>query len=171
MIGNKWVKKGITGEALGKPVSPFPSWLTKIFGTGLGTGYAPVAQGTAGSLLFVILWWFFVPDEPFVQAAILLIVTWVSIPLSAWGERMWGEDPGRITVDEFAGQAVALFMVPHVWYYFVASFILFRIFDSFKLPFIRKNIETLPGGYGVTLDDTVAGLLARCCMVPILLIL
>lgn len=172
MIGSKWAKAGVTGERLGTPPNGFAQLLTRIFGTGLGTGYAPVAQGTAGSLLLVILWWFFVPPmDPFMQGFIMILLTAVSIPLSNWGERMWGEDPGRITVDEFAGQAITLYMVPHEWPAFLAAFLLFRLFDTFKMPFIRNKIEPIPNGWGVALDDVVAGAIGRVCMVPVLLLI
>ncbi|MCB2198109.1 phosphatidylglycerophosphatase A [bacterium] len=170
MIGGKWAKSGVTGERLGEPPHVFAQLITRVFGTGLGTGYAPVAQGTAGSAVLVILWWFFMPElDPFAQGAAIILLTAISIPLSNWGERMWGEDPGRITVDEFAGQAITLFMVPHEWPAFLAAFILFRLFDTFKLPFIRNKIEPIPDGWGVTLDDVLAGALGRICMVPVLL--
>ena len=74
---------------------------------------------------------------------------------------MWGPDPGRVTIDEFAGQAVALFAVPRDPLLIIAAFVLFRVFDAAKLPFIRNHIEPLREGWGVTLDDTCAGVLAR----------
>ncbi len=164
-------KKSVTGEPLGTPLARWQMLLARVFATGLGTGYAPAGQGTLGSALFVLLWAAFAPRQLLWQGAVIVVFHAVSVLLSGWGERMWGKDPGRVTIDEFAGQAVALFAVPKTWPAMLAAFLLFRIFDAFKFRFVRRHIETLPGGWGVTLDDTVAGLAARLLMIPLLLLL
>ncbi|MCB2211570.1 phosphatidylglycerophosphatase A [bacterium] len=154
-------KPGVTGIENENAVGPIRRWLTKIFGTGLGTGYAPYAHGTAASALLVLLWVLFVPKNRRTEWKVALALNAVSVPLSAWGERMWGEDPGRITIDEFAGQAIALTAIPSrrlPW--LIMAFLLFRLFDVFKLPWTRRNVETIPSGWGVTLDDTLAGVFA-----------
>ncbi|MFH0881548.1 MAG: phosphatidylglycerophosphatase A [bacterium] len=161
-------KKSVTGEGMGTPPAGWQAVLAKLFGTGLGTGYARAGQGTLGSALFVLLWIVLVPEQIVWQWAVVIVLHLVSIPLSGWGERMWGKDPGRITIDEFAGQAIALIAVPKVWPALLAAFLLFRVFDTFKFPFVRRHVETLPGGWGVTLDDTIAGIIARLLMIPVL---
>lgn len=165
----KYAKSGITGEPTGPKPGTIARWLTCLFGTGLGTGYAPIAQGTFGSALFVLLWWLFVPASLSWEIGVMLAMHVISVPLSLWGERMWGNDPGRITIDEFAGQAIALLAVPRDPLSLGLAFLLFRIFDAFKLPWVRRHVETLPGGWGVTLDDTVAGILARLVLIPLLI--
>jgi len=155
------IKPGRTGVPTGTEPPPIAKLLTRVFGTGLGTGYTPFAQGTLGSALFVILWVLFVPAKLSYEIIITLLIHGASVPLSGWGERIWGPDPGRITIDEFAGQAVALIGVPRKPFYIISAFILFRIFDSLKLKVIKERVETLPGGWGVTLDDTAAGLISR----------
>lgn len=168
---SRWTKNGITSQEATLPrVPPWQRLLVYIFGTGFGTGFLPVAQGTAGSLLLVILYWWLVPSDPFIQITLLVFITAWSIVLSGWGEKMWGEDPGRITIDEFAGQALALLLVPKTLPLYLAAFLLFRIFDTFKLPFIRR-LEKLHGGLGVTLDDTAAGIIARIILIPLMLFL
>lgn len=154
------LKKSVTGTHE-EPVQSWQRILANIFASGLGTGYASAAQGTLGSLLLVVLWYFFMPARKSVEWVAALAMNLVSVPLSHWGEKMWGPDPGRVTVDEFAGQAIVLAGIPRKPLYFLVAFLLFRLFDVFKLPVIRKQIETLPGGWGVTLDDTAAGVLGR----------
>lgn len=167
MAGHRWYKSGVTGKVTG-PLPPLSARvLTSIFGTGLGTGYVPVAQGTAGSALAVLLWVWLVPDTLLWEMGVIVGLHVISVPLSWWGERMWGPDPGRITVDEFAGQAVALLAVPREPVLMLSAFLLFRLFDTFKLRFIRGPVESMPGGWGVTLDDTVAGIMARIVMIPV----
>ena len=165
------IKRGITGPPNGRTPNRVQKWLAQVLGTGFGTGMLPFAQGTAASALFVAIWILAVPADPLVEIVVAVAVNLASVPISTWGERLWGPDPGRITIDEFAGQAVALAALPREPILLLASFLLFRIFDSFKLPFIRRRIEPLPEGWGITLDDTIAGLIARILLIPIGMIL
>ncbi len=159
--GSSFGKPGITGVEYEAAVGSIRRWLTKVFGSGLGTGYINRAQGTAASALLVLLWVIFVPKNRRAEWKTALWLNVISVPLSAWGERMWGDDPGRITIDEFAGQAIALAGLPsRNWRWLLAAFGLFRLFDVFKLRFTRRHIETIPHGWGVTLDDTLAGVFA-----------
>ncbi len=161
-------KSGITGEPTGPPPPCWAQRVTRVLGTGLWTGYVPKGQGTAGSALFVLLWVLFVPSSRRAEWTTMTLMHVLSVLTSGWGERMWGPDPGRITIDEFAGQAVALLGVPRKPLPILAAFLLFRLFDTVKLPIIRKHVESLPGGWGVTLDDTAAGLLARGVLAVVL---
>lgn len=167
----KYTKSSITDIGKESDLHPIKKALASVLGSGFFTGYLPFAQGTAGSALFVVLWWFFVPSIMNVEIAILTTLFVLSIPVSKWGEELWGEDPGRITIDEFVGQGVALLFLPKsiIWYF--AAFILFRIFDTFKFSFIKKYIEPIPKGWGVVLDDIVAGLIARMILLLIMNVL
>jgi len=161
-------KPSITGEATGREPAGWQKFMARVFGTGFGTGYVPVGQGTAGSALFVLLWVLFVPENIWWEVGVIVVAHVLSVITAGWGERMWGEDPGRITIDEFAGQAIALIAVPRAVIPVLLAFVLFRVFDTFKFPFVRKHIETLHGGWGVTLDDTLAGIFARVIMIAAL---
>jgi phosphatidylglycerophosphatase A len=161
----QWVfklgKEGLTGDPVGPPVKPWQKRLTEVFGTGLGTGYFPRAHGTFASALMVLLWVLFVPRNARAEWATVIGLHVVGKPLCDWGERMWGHDPGRITVDEFAGQAVALVGVPRKPLPLLLAFVLFRYFDVFKHLTVRNYIESIPRGWGTLFDDTAAGFLAR----------
>jgi len=167
----KYAKSSITGEPTGKTPNVFFQIITKIFGTGLFSGYLPLAQGTAGSLVWVFIWILFVPDNLWFELGICIFINLVSIPISGWGERMWGHDPGRITIDEFAGQAIALIAIPREPLALLTAFLFFRLFDTFKLKWVKENVESIKGGWGVTLDDTIAGIMARICMIPTIYLL
>jgi phosphatidylglycerophosphatase A len=69
------------------------------------------------------------------------------------------KDPQFVVIDEVAGQLIALIAVPLAWKTFLAGFILFRVFDIFKPPPVRQ-LEKLPEGTGIVLDDVAAGLYA-----------
>jgi len=69
------------------------------------------------------------------------------------------KDPSQVVIDEVAGQLIALLAAPLNWKYLLASFILFRGFDIVKPPPVRQ-LERLPGGMGIMMDDVAAGFLA-----------
>lgn len=145
----KLSKPGITEEMHPANSGGIRAFLVKTIGTGFGTGYVPTAQGTVGSLLAVILWLIAVPRKW--RSEILAVITLhlVSIPISGWGEKLWGKDPGRITIDEFAGQFIALAGIKkRTFSRIFLAFLLFRFFDVFKPRWVREHVETLPGGWG-----------------------
>jgi len=143
--------------------------------TGLGTGLAPVAPGTFGTVPAVVLgvvlqvWW----QGP-VLALVLFLVAAVLLALgcstSAYVVRAFqGEDPGAFVLDEIVGYLVALGMIAlameqgpspwaHAW-----CFILFRAFDVLKL-FPADRLEELPGAVGIMLDDVAAAVYAGGCL-------
>ena len=123
-----------------------------------GVGYLPVAPGTFGSLVgigvFVLLkWWL-------VQVIALVVITLAGIWAASRVERILGsKDPGKVVVDEVAGQMIALLPLSllalgKLW--IIVSFILFRLFDIFK-PYPARRFEALRGGLGIMADDLVAG--------------
>jgi phosphatidylglycerophosphatase A len=88
------------------------------------------------------------------------LVILVGIPAATQVARGSGiKDPQFVVVDEVAGQLIALIAVPLTWKSFLAAFIFFRAFDILKPPPVRQ-LEALPGGAGIMLDDVAAGLYA-----------
>jgi phosphatidylglycerophosphatase A len=150
------------------------------FITVLGSGYAPAASGSWGSLVAVALFsvlWFALVSAGAVSRSSLLIATLAGIALACVLSVRWGEwaiatfgrkDPKQFVLDEFAGQWIALLMMPVVpgaslktlavvW---GLQFFLFRLFDVLKPPPARQ-LEQLPAGWGILLDDLFAGLYAN----------
>ena len=95
-----------------------------------------------------------------VAIALAVVVTLIGIPAATQVARGSGiKDPQFVVIDEVAGQLVALVAVPLAWKSFLAGFILFRVFDIVKPPPVRQ-LEALPEGAGIVLDDIAAGLYA-----------
>jgi phosphatidylglycerophosphatase A len=125
------------------------------FGTGLSP-WAPGTMGTLGAIPFYLalsqlpLWLYGVT-----AAAFAALSCWVS----GHGERVFGErDPGKIVIDEVAGYLVTMTAVPCTWKTVLAGFVLFRFFDICKIPPARYFDRQMKNGFGVVLDDIVAGI-------------
>ena len=130
-----------------------------------GVGRCPIAPATAGSAVTVGLYGLFMPIDPLVQLGVIAVV----IALGLWSSDMVasaaGKDPSCVVIDEMAGMLIAAFMLPHSPLMLCSSFMLFRVFDIGKW-FPMKQLERLPGGWGIVADDLAAGLLARLCLLP-----
>jgi len=130
--------------------------------TGFGSGFAPRAPGTWGSLVALLIWWLWLAGLPWpAQLAVivvpLLVGTWL---VGRVGRRFGvGDDPG-IVVDEFVGLWLALLAAPHALLPALLGFALFRLFDIWKPGPVRFAERKTPGALGVMLDDVVAGGLA-----------
>jgi phosphatidylglycerophosphatase A len=136
-------------------------------GTFFGAGLLKPGPGTYGSISAVLLWYaaahLFQPaliPLAIGTAIAAIIATLIGIPAATIVARESGrEDPGHVVIDEVAGQLIALIAIPADWQHAAISLILFRIFDILKPPPIRQ-LERLPTGTGIMLDDVAAGILA-----------
>ncbi|MEK6683344.1 MAG: phosphatidylglycerophosphatase A [Nitrospirota bacterium] len=138
-----------------------PRWIHWV-ATGFGAGYAPAAPGTAGSLVGLVLV-FLIPSRSLIlYTAVLLAVFALGVYTADRVERATGEkDSRQIVIDEIAGMLVVGFLLPSGAGYWIGGFILFRALDVLK-PFPAGWIErNVVGGWGIMLDDTVAGLYAN----------
>jgi phosphatidylglycerophosphatase A len=145
-----------------------PGFATLV-ATFFGIGWLRPGPGTWASAVTVLLWggasYALAPSlrTPVAIAAAAFIVL-IGIPAATQVCRATGaRDPQFVVIDEVAGQLIALIAVPLAWKTFVAGFILFRGFDILKPPPLRQ-LEKLPEGAGIVLDDVAAGLLALLIM-------
>lgn len=138
--------------------------LVLFVATGAGSGYAPIAPGTAGSAVGLGLYGLLVAGLGLAAGPILAITAGITL-LGIWAagraEALFDcHDDPRITVDEVAGVLVALAYLPVRLEVALSAFVLFRIFDIWKPPPARAA-ESLAGGLGVVADDLVAGIYAN----------
>ena len=150
-------------------------WFHVILSTGLGIGFVPGAPGTAGAFLAMAIWYalYLLLDVTtlFFVTLILIAVTMVA---GAWTsrvmERYWGEDPRTVVIDEFVGAWMPLLLaaIPgHKIYTGVLAlvgFAAFRLIDIYK-PLGCRRMEVVPNGWGVMLDDFLAGFYALVIVV------
>jgi phosphatidylglycerophosphatase A len=137
--------------------------LKAALGSGLFTGYFPVAPATVTSLFVLVPAWFLRP-RPFWHAAVAVAVFFIGVPIATDLERAWGRDPGRVTIDEVVGTLVTFIALPPLTAWTMAlGFLTWRFFDIVKLPFIDRS-QRLPGGWGIMIDDVLAGICANLTM-------
>jgi phosphatidylglycerophosphatase A len=143
--------------------------LATLIATFFGIGRIRPGPGTWASAATVLLWaalaHSIAPEHRTVAAVLLaILVTLIGIPASTRAARAAGaKDPQFVVIDEVAGQLIALIAVPFGWKTFLAAFLLFRTFDILKPPPVRQ-LEKLPEGTGIMLDDVAAGILALAVM-------
>ena len=124
---------------------------------GFGSGLVPVASGTFGSLVGVVLYWFMAPLAAVPYAMTTLGLWLVGVFVCGQTARdLGGHDPGSIVWDEIVGYLVAMYLLPRHWSWMLSGFALYRLFDIWK-PFPIRMVERLPGGWGIMADDVVAG--------------
>ncbi|MBU0743182.1 phosphatidylglycerophosphatase A [bacterium] len=138
-------------------------FLIHAFATFGGTGYAPFAPATVASLVFALVWGAVSPVCPATQLLLLAGVVALGVPAAGWMERRHGPDPSLVVCDEVAGMLVTYLGVGTGWAGWLAGFFWFRFFDIAK-PFPVRRAERLPGGWGITVDDLLAGVYANICL-------
>ena len=145
-----------------------PDRIAYFLATGAGAGRAPFAPGTVGAAEGVILY-LAAASLPIPPRALLLMLVALNVlvfVIGVWAsgrtaELLGLEDPGQVVIDEVSGQLIALTplaLAPSVAGVVIA-FLLFRAFDIFK-PYPIRKLEHLRAGFGVMMDDALAGVYA-----------
>lgn len=130
--------------------------------TGGYVGYAPFASGTFGSLVgFPLVFILSLTPWPMAAVATILLILG-SVWVAHKAERQLNtKDPGCVVIDEIAGMCVTMLFVPLTLTTGAAGFFLFRVFDVIKPPPVRQMETMLSGGWGIVMDDVVAGIMAN----------
>ena len=145
--------------------------LIEAYLTCFGLGYAPIASGTFGTLggvALAIVFALYLPAHYMLACLVTAVVlTLIGAPLGKWAEEKWQrKDPGQYVLDEVIGFLVTVaFIDPehNLTINLAVGFLLFRFFDIFKPPPARQ-LEKVPGGWGIILDDVVAGIYAAIAL-------
>lgn len=133
--------------------------------TGFGVGYSPIAPGTLGTLAAIPIYYFLsaipFPLYEITLAGFFFLTLWIS----GQAEIVFGKkDDPRIVLDEIMGFFVTLLWIPKTTWFVLIGFFLFRVLDILK-PFPIRHLERrLKGGWGVVLDDVMAGVYANAIL-------
>ncbi len=127
---------------------------------GFGTGLSPIMPGTVGTLVGLPLTWGLMQvSDVGTQIMICVGLTLLSIPICEVAEKMiGGKDPGCIVADEYLTLPITVIGLTSPWA-MLSGFVLHRIFDITKPPPI-KQLQHIHGGFGITIDDFLAALIA-----------
>jgi phosphatidylglycerophosphatase A len=140
--------------------------------TAFYSGYSPIAPGTMGTLVAMVI--YIIENlicsgvDPiklnFFNLIFLLIILYPSIKLADSAEKFFKtKDPQEVVIDEVLGYWTGVLFIPFSFSYAVMAFILFRLFDITK-PFPVCSFESLPGGLGIIMDDIAAGIYTLASM-------
>lgn len=145
--------------------------LILLIACGFGTGFAPVAPGTFGSLIGIPVYFIIQLFSWQIQIVLVALLIIIAVITAHFGAKILNkEDPGSIVIDEVAGQVMTLWAVEFTLANVIAGFVLFRFFDILK-PYPIKILEKrVPGGAGIVVDDLVAGIYARIIMVGFVMV-
>ncbi len=156
-----------SGELLVKPNWRFLfSHPAHLLSFGFGSGLAPKAPGTFGTLVAFPMYWYLAPRLS--DLMLILVLIWAFV-IGIWvcditGKALGVADYGGIVWDEIVAFMLVLFFTPPGWYWSLLAFALFRFFDIVKPQPIRYFDSTWHGGLGVMFDDLVAAGYALLCM-------
>lgn len=149
------------------------NFIYKLFATALGSGYSPIAPGTAGAIVGCIALWLFekynilsTTTTPLLFIGLITITTILGIIATNKLENEWGKDPQKVVIDEVLGMWITMLFVPFTWLNLLIGFVLFRFFDIAKPLGVRK-MENLGGGLGVMADDMLAGIYSNIVLIII----
>lgn len=138
-----------------------PSFVPAVVATAFGSGYAPIAPGTAGSAVGLLLWWPLATLSPLIQAVAIAVVSLVGVLAATHVARAVAlKDPAIVVVDEVVGMWLTLLALPFTPVTAAVGFLLFRALDVWK-PFPARRLEMLPDGWGIVADDLMVGLYAN----------
>ena len=135
--------------------------IAEITSTVFYIGRLPLAPGTWCSFIAFLSWFylrFYIEGVFILYASLILFFIGVAVS-TIHSEVIKKDDPSEIVIDEWVGQWIALWLIPHSFYWGFASFLLFRFFDISKLGPVQ-GMDDIKSGTGIMMDDVVAGILA-----------
>ena len=135
--------------------------IAEITSTVFYIGRLPLAPGTWCSFIAFLSWFylrFYIEGVFILYASLILFFVGVAVS-TIHSEVIKKEDPSEIVIDEWVGQWIALWLIPHSFYWGFASFVLFRFFDISKLGPVQ-GMDDIKSGTGIMMDDVVAGIIA-----------
>tara|TARA_B100001029_G_C15040269_1_gene443100 strand:+ start:1080 stop:1538 length:459 start_codon:yes stop_codon:yes gene_type:complete len=136
-------------------------FISKLFVTLFGIGFIPFAPGTIASIFTVLVWYYFIKFFP-IYIFVIVVISFIVISfllINIYIEDHKSNDPKEVVIDEFIGQSLPLMFLNQNsdLYLILFTFVLFRIFDIFKIYPINV-VEKFRSSLGVIADDIVAGI-------------
>jgi len=140
---------------------------------GFGSGLIKPAPGTWGTLAALPVWWFCLAELGWQWFLLVILISFVfGVFLCGYTANALGtHDHGSIVWDEFVGVWIALAFLPKTWLILLLGFLLFRLFDIIKPYPIKLLDKHVHGGFGIMIDDVLAGVFAWCSLKLLMVVL
>lgn len=131
----------------------------RLLATGFYSGYFPIAPGSVGSAVALFIFWIVPSMRGFALLVVVVALFFIGAICATEVEKSDGRDASIINIDEIVGMWVSLlFLPPNIsWKLIIAGFFIFRAFDIFK-PFPINRSQNIKRGWGVMIDDLIAGI-------------
>ena len=130
------------------------------------SGFFPIAPATFACFIYCLIYAFVPGGEWLAHPLVALATLIVSVPVATHMEKQYGHDAGKIVIDEIVGMQVILVFAQPTLQGVVIAFFVFRLFDIVKPPPVNRS-QDLPKGWGIVIDDFLAGIYSRIAMVLI----
>lgn len=132
------------------------NFIEKLLGSGFYSGYSKKSSGTVASFVATII--YLIPGFENPTFMLLLISLFIAVgkDIATKFENIYGNDPKECTIDEFIGTWISFIFLPKKIWYILLAFLIWRILDIYK-PFPARHAEKIKGGWGILLDDIIAG--------------
>lgn len=131
-------------------------FIAKMLATGFWSGYFPITPGTFGSIPPWLIAYFLIQNNQLGLIMAAIVATIVSVWSAGEAEKELGHDARKIVIDEWAGMFITLLFLPYSFVNYAIAFFVFRALDVVKI-YPARQAEQLPAGWGITMDDIVAG--------------
>lgn len=133
------------------------NFIEKLIGSGFFTGYIKKATGTFGSFAALLI--YLIPgfENPSIMIFFITLFILIGVPIARKFELVYGNDPKEYTNDEVIGMWITLLFIPKKIWWVILAFLVWRAFDIFK-PYPVNKLESVANGWGVLLDDILAGI-------------
>jgi len=142
----------------------FVKKLVIFLSSGAYTGFIPVASGTWGTAVGVLLYLILPHQSVMLYLALVLLLSFGGAWVSDKAEAIWGvPDSSKIVIDEIVGYLWGMILIPATWKFVLLGFVIFRVMDILKPPPLER-FEKFPKGWGVMLDDIGAGVYTCLCL-------
>lgn len=139
------------------------TFVEKVLGSTLFSGYIPFASGTFSSLVAFAFYWIPGFEKPSFLIPLIVLFSLVGIFIGSRFEKVYGKDPSQCTIDETVGMWISLLFLPKQIIITIIAFLLWRLLDIIK-PFPARQSEKLHGGFGIVTDDIISAVYTSIIM-------
>lgn len=141
----------------------------RFVATGFFSGYSPFVPGTCGSIVGILIYAIPGFETPLIIISISILCFIIGAYVSSVMENKLGDDPSVVVIDEIVGMWISLILLPKTFLVILITFFFFRAYDIFK-PQPARYAEKYKNGWGIMLDDVVAGIYANISVRILILI-